>query len=360
MLNQQISATGFSRPEALVNWMCCMQAQDYAMVRWAIGSRLPDSTDRIVQTSMDEGKIFRTHLLRPTWHLVSAEDIYWVLELTAPQIKTSMKSRNIELELTETVINKSNKLIKEILSGDRNLTREEIALSLEKINIKTNNNRLSHLLQCAELDGLICSGKSKGNKYTYALLEERVKKPQSISKDTALEKLADKYFFSHGPATLHDFVWWSGLAVKDARNAIEMVNDRFISETLGPETYWLSGSSVNIKAEHSLPCLLPAFDEFLISYRDRAASLSDLHKKVISDNGIFRPVIVLDGQVIGIWKRVIKKNVVSIETRFIESISKAKMDQVEWVAEKFGRFLNCKAEVKHHRSNEAFNNPKIL
>ena len=152
LASQQIAATNFKTPKDIVSWMGAMQAQDYYMAKWAIGIRLPGSTDEQIQTSLDKGEIIRTHLLRPTWHFVSPQDIYWMLELTAPQIKASAKSREKQLGLTEKIFTKSNNLIQKALSDGQHLTREDIMGELAKAKIATDNNRSSHLLMRAELE----------------------------------------------------------------------------------------------------------------------------------------------------------------------------------------------------------------
>ncbi len=150
LISQQIAETKFKTVKDIVDWMGAMQAQDYAVAKWAIGVRLPNSTDQVIETAINNGEIIRTHLLRPTWHFVSADAIYWMLELTAPQIKASLKSRHKELELSETIFAKSNTIIEKALRGGKHLTREELMAELGKGKIATDDNRASHLLLRAE------------------------------------------------------------------------------------------------------------------------------------------------------------------------------------------------------------------
>lgn len=214
-------------------------------------------------------------------------------------------------------------------------------VELEKAKIATSANRASHLLLRAELDGIICSGASRDKKQTYALLEKRVLKTKPLTRDEALATLAGKYFTSHCPATLQDFAWWSGLSVSDAKNALELVKSGFVSETIDSQTYWFTNSfSIPGTAKETF-YLLPAYDEFIISYKDRSASLSfENHKKAVSNNGMFWPVIVINGKVTGTWKRSIKKDNVIMETKFFKQPDKAEKSMVEEASEKFGRFLN--------------------
>jgi len=234
------------------------------------------------------------------------------------------------------------------LRGGKHLTREELIAELEKAQIATNDNRASHLLLRAELDGIVCSGATKGKKQTYALLEERVPKTQPLTKEEALVNLARKYFTSHCPATIQDFVWWSGLSVSDTKYALEMVKLDFISETIDSQTYWFSNSLSIPKSDQEFVYLLPAFDEFIISYKDRSASLPfENHNRTVSNNGIFRPVIVVNGQVIGIWKRTTKKDKVIVETELFKQPDKTIKGLIEKASIQFGYFLEKQVEINH-------------
>ncbi|MBT34262.1 MAG: hypothetical protein CMO01_31745, partial [Thalassobius sp.] len=224
MFTQQITQTQFKTVTELVDWMGAMQAQDAAMVNWAMAQRVSDSTELDVRKALDAGEIIRTHLMRPTWHVVTASDIYWMLELTGPQILTANKGRHKQLELDEKTIAKSNDILVKNLEGGKHLTREEIIVELQNAGINTSENRASHLFMCAELEGIICSGKMNGKKQTYALLPERVPQKNLLIQEEALATLAKKYFASHGPATLKDFIWWSGLKVRDAKKALELIS----------------------------------------------------------------------------------------------------------------------------------------
>jgi DNA glycosylase AlkZ-like len=343
---QQIKVSKFNSAKKIVGYIGAMQAQDYSMAKWAVGIRFSNSTDKIITKAIDDGEIIRTHLLRPTWHFVSADDIYWMLELTSPQIKSSMKSRNRELELTEAIFKKSNKIITKALSGGKHLTREELKKELEKSKILTNKNRLAHLLMRAELDGIICSGRTKPKKQTYTLLPERVKSKKLLKREEALAKLANKYFSSHCPATIQDFIWWSGLSSKDSRNALESIKSKLISETINSEAYWITNSFSISKDNKSNVYLLPAYDEFIISYKDRSSIVTFQNlKKAISNNGLFRPVIIKNGHAIGIWKRIIKRDKVIIETEFFQPPSKDTINLVERGVKSYANFLEIKTEL---------------
>ncbi|HEY5408092.1 MAG TPA: winged helix DNA-binding domain-containing protein [Ginsengibacter sp.] len=347
LIAQQITTPTFTTPKEIVSWMGALQAQDYNMAKWAIGVRLPGSTDAKIEDAFNKGTILRTHVLRPTWHFVSADDIQWMLELTAPHMNLAMKSRHKQLGLNEKIFSKSNSIIQKALEQGKHLTRPEIMSELEKANIATHDLKAIHLMYHAELNGIVCSGMMRGKNHTYALLEERVKKVKHITREEALAKLAERYFKSRCPATLEDFIWWSGLNITDGRNALEMVKNNFISENIKSKTYWLPGSfSVTPKSKSSF-YLLPAFDEFIISYKDRRAVIEqEYYAKAFTANGIFRPVMVMNGKVIGLWKRDIQKDKLITEAQFFKRAGEAAINSFKNESKTYAKFLCKKVEVK--------------
>jgi hypothetical protein len=347
LINQQIVRSKCETAKDVVDWMGAMQAQDYAMAKWAIGVRLPEATDRLVETALDNGEIIRTHMLRPTWHFISADDIYWMLALRGAGIKAAIRPRAKQLGLTEEIVAKSNQIMERAMRGGKSLTREEILSYLIKAGIPVDENRASHLLMWAELDGVICSGATKGKKVTYALLEERVLKTDLPSREEALARLAKKYFSSHGPATVKDFTWWSGLSAREASHAFELVKLNLNPETIYGQTFWSLHTPPLPPAVKDMAILLPAFDEFIISYTDREAALPlENFSMSVSSNGIFRPIIVVNGQVTGIWKRTIQKGKVLVETNFFQPPEKTTLALIEEAARKYGNFLGMEIEIK--------------
>ncbi len=346
LITQQIAESKFETAAEIVSWMGAMQAQDFGMTKWAIGLRLTKSTESEIYKAIDSAEIIRTHLLRPTWHFVSATDIYWMLNLTGPKIKAGMKGRHRQLELSENILKKANSVIEKSLSTETHLTRKELVSELHKAKIPTDNNRSSHIFLNAELDGIICSGKMKEGQTTYALLAERVPEKKLSNKEESLFKLATKYFQSHSPATLHDFLWWSGLSVTEAKKAISSIKKDFVPEKINGVEYLFPVAATSPKKINRTVFLLPAFDEYLISYKDRSASIfTDHEPKAFSKNGIFWPTIVINGKVAGTWKREIKKDKVIVTTLFFDSKNKVNKSGLQKEVEKFGNFLNCKPEL---------------
>lgn len=342
--NQQLTETKFFEPEKLVSHFGAIQAQDYAMAKWAIGLRT-QKTEKQIEDAINEGKIIRTHILRPTWHFVAAEDIYWMLELTAQNVKRLIISAAAKMGIEESSLNVYNEKLQKLLCNNNYLTRNEIITELGNINGTTNAISPILIMMNAELDGIVCNGRMRGKKFTYALLEERVKIASKISKEEALAKLASKYFKSHGPATIQDFSWWSGLSLTNCRLALELIKPELATFQIEDKVYWLYEVSISNKNDTHVH-LLPAFDEFLISYKDRTASIALEHQQLaFTKNGIFKPVIAINGKIEGTWKRSIEKGTVKIEINPINSFDATKSEEITNKAESYGNFLGMKTEI---------------
>ncbi|MCE9598251.1 MAG: winged helix DNA-binding domain-containing protein [Spirochaetia bacterium] len=301
---QSIGTGKFRKAADVVAHLGAMQAQDFAMARFAIGVRTRKQTEHDVLAAYNRGDILRTHVLRPTWHFVTPADADWMIRLSAPRILGLMPGRRKQLKLTDAVFRKSNRIIEKAVTA-KPQTREGLVASLREARIIGIPEIYSHLLFRAELDRVIISGPITDNRPTYAPYADRVKKTTAIPHEEALARLAERYFTSHGPASIEDFIWWSGLRVGDARIAVASVEKKFNREKIGETTYLLHKSA---RTAPDSVYLLPAFDEFLIGYADRTAVLTaGMSARVASVNGIFYPTIVANGIVIGTWKREIKK-----------------------------------------------------
>ncbi|GHT75368.1 hypothetical protein AGMMS50262_10450 [Bacteroidia bacterium] len=315
LASHQLLETHCRTPQEVVAWLGAMQAQDFNMVKLAVSVRLPECAEQTVEEAFNQGKILRTHVLRPTWHFVTPSTIRWQLSLSAGRIKSSSYSRDRDLEITEKLYSQTNTIIAKALEGGNHLTREAIGAELEKHHIVVNSARLVHFLMRAEVEAIVCSGTLQGKNQTYALLDERAPAVPSLHKDEALAQLAQLYFRSHSPATLPDFVWWSGLSVSEARRGLEAIKNEYVAEVINDQTYWIRNDYRDIHEVENSYHLLPAFDEYIIAYKDRSpVLLSEHHSRAVSSNGVFRPVIVVNGQVVGLWKKTAqKKNPIAFE-----------------------------------------------
>lgn len=337
--NQQLAGSALKSPQEIVSWMGAVQAQDFNMAKWAIGVRLPALTNRLVEDALNRGEIVRTHTLRPTWHLVAAEDIHWMLALSESRLRAIARSYNAMVELTDLVREKAQDVVLQTLELGKHLTRDQLGDVLKYKGFNINSHQLNHVMFGAEISGFVCSGEIKGNKQTYCLLEERIPKTEIFDKEVALGRLARKYFTSHAPATLNDFVWWSGLTISEAKRAMEMIKSDFVVETIDSQQYWLNNSFTEPKDVNDSLLLLPAWDEFVVSYKSRQHIVLDEHySKVISKNGIFKPVIVRDGHIIGMWKRVKKKDKVGAEIQLFKNVDSLTKDMLTKASLSFEQF----------------------
>ncbi|MBI1257534.1 MAG: winged helix DNA-binding domain-containing protein [Chloroflexi bacterium] len=348
LCTQQLSAPTFDTPEAVVDWLCAVQSQDYTAAKWAVGMRGQGFADAAVEQAFTEGTILRTHVMRPTWHFVARDDIRWMLELTAPRVHQLSAYYNRQLELDDALFVRSDALLGNALRGGNQLTRAELSAVLEQAGITTNDLRATYIVGHAELEGILCSGGRRGKQFTYALIDERAPAARRLSRDEALAELTRRYFFSHGPATIQDFVWWSGLTVADAKAGLDSVCARLIEEVIDGVSYWLSDASADSASGHSA-YLLSNYDEYVVGYTDRSALYaadSALHALDPRGNFLFSHTIVVDNQIVGTWKRTFKKNEVVIAPKFLAPLSTAQERAFMDEARRFGEFVGLAVKIQ--------------
>jgi hypothetical protein len=318
--------------------MGAVQAQDYPGAKWALGQRMLAATDETIEKAFAAGQILRTHIMRPTWHFVAPADIRWLLALTSPRVNAATASYYRKSGLDNAVLARSNKALASALRGGNQLTREELRSAVQRSGVDSHDLlRFRHMLLRAESDGVICSGARKGKQFTYALLDERVPPTKVRTRDEGLGELTRRYFTSHGPATLQDFVWWSGLTIADARSGVEMVQRHLVREVIDGKTYWLPSSLPATTRGERVAWLLPTYDEFLVAYKDRSAAL-DSNQKLLG-NVLFSSPIVIGGRVVGSWKRTFKGKSVIITLQPFSRFSKSDMLVVTEAAHRYSAFL---------------------
>lgn len=314
--------------------MGAMQAQSLDLAKWAIGVRLKNRTVVDIDEALNTGRIIRTHILRPTWHFVSAEDIHWMSDLSLPRLKPVYRSYTKTLGADDALICRTVPVLGRALEGGKHLTKAEIGDALRVQNVTIDDDHLRLTISYAEMEGLLCNGRLKGSKQTFTLLNEWAPRKQTLSRDEALERLSRKYFTSHAPATVQDFAWWSGLTLTECRRGIEMIKADFVCETVNGRDFWMERDAVGTtltKADSAL--LLPPFDEFVVSYKDRSEIIEAVHYgKVMTKNGLFSPTLVLNGKIVGSWKKTLRKGLPQIETSFFEK--RPQKEQALFIPEK--------------------------
>lgn len=326
LTNQQLDKTTIHTAVAMVEYFAAVQGQEYAQTKWGLGLRLPHLKDNDIEAQLAEGKILRTHLLRPTWHFVSAKDIGWMLALTAPRVHAANAFMYRQLELDKKFFSKCNKIIIKTLEGSKQLTRNEINEALKKHKIKAENLRLVYIMMNAELEGIICSGARRGNQFTYALLDEVVQQKNTFNKEEALAELTKRYFKSRGPATVKDFSTWSGLTIADCKKGIANVQHLLNKELTEGNEYYFYDAVSPLNQQLKKLYLLPIYDEFIMGYKDRNA-IMQIKNGITGSAFHYTNMIVYDGQVIGTWSRTIQKNCIEARYEFFNSINKSPQKQ---------------------------------
>lgn len=338
--NQHLVGTPLEKPEEVVAWQGAVQAQDYAGAKWALGQRLRAADDAVVERAFNEGEILRTHVMRPTWHFVAPADIRWLLALTAPRVNIVNGTMYRQLELDEALFARSNQAIAEALTGGTYLTRAELGEVLAQAGIIAEGLRLGYIVHRAELDAVICSGPRRGKQFTYALLDERAPQAKVLERDEALAELTRRYFTSHGPALPQDFAWWSGLTLTDVRAGLDMVKDSLRQETLSGQTCWFSPNRPVLQAPSPAAYLLPNYDEYLVSYRNSRHAIEPEYLALFyARNVVFSHFVLVDGRVVGSWRRDFEKKTVIITVKLFETLSEAQTQALVAAADRYGSFL---------------------
>jgi hypothetical protein len=333
--NQRLSSAKPRTAADLVRWFGAVQAQDYYGAKWAVGQRMRRATDASLEEAFAAGTILRTHVMRPTWHFVAAEDIRWMLALTAPRLQSQMRGGYRQLELDERVRRQATGVLTKALAGGRHLTRDALRATLARARINTDGQRFAYILMHAELDGVICSGPRIGKHVTYAILDERAPRSSRLDRDEALATLTRRYFRSHGPARLRDFTWWSGLTTADATAGIAMVRPRLAERSIDGVPYWFAAASPAPAAVVHRAFLLPAFDEYLVAYKNRGASLD--------------PAIIVDGRVVGRWTRALSAKAGVVTLKFFGPVSASQERATIDAAGRYATFIGTPMAVRCER-----------
>ncbi|MGQ0714838.1 MAG: winged helix DNA-binding domain-containing protein [Gemmatimonadaceae bacterium] len=272
---------------------------------------------------------------------VTPADIRWMLALTAPRVKAAMASYDRKLELDDALLRRTNRAITRALRDGRHLTRTELARVLERVNIVAVTQRLAHIMMRAELDAVVCSGPRRGKQFTYALLDERVPPTPARDRDAALLELTIRYFATRGPATVHDFAWWSGLTVGDAKRGIEIAGSSLEREVIDDRPYWSDASAQLPRWKGPVVHLLPNYDEYFIGHKDRSAIGQRLRSSELVTGGdaLIAYVVAVDGQLVGGWKKTAASDGVRVELALLTSLSSSERRALTRAVERYGEFL---------------------
>jgi len=315
-----------------------MQAQEHRYARWSVGQRMKGSpTFSSLDRAFDEGRILRTHALRPTWHYVAPHDLRWLLNLTGPRVNARNARRYHELGLDAKTLGRANDLIAEAVASEPH-TRRELAGVLEAHGISAADQRIAHILMHAELQSVICSGPMRGKQHSYASFDRRVPTGKGPRHDEAVATLAGRYFSTRGPATLNDFVWWSGLTTSEARRGLADVSSQLVSLVIDDRTYWLTGRSTPPTTPRI--DLVQCYDEVIISYSQTRDVLQTPSSGFAVPGHIdgFQHVLLLDGRLLGHWRHLQRRGSGRVETRIEKSLTEEERTVLSDAIDRYRRF----------------------
>lgn len=327
--------------------MLALQGQDLPGVKWSVGVRHDEITEAAVDAAFADGAIVRSWPLRGTLHLVAAEDLGWLLELTAPRGLRTAAARRAVLELSEGDVERGREVAVASLSGGRVLTRDALLAAIEAGGVSTAGQRGYHILWYLAQTGTLVLGAPAGRQQTFHLLDEWIREPRRLERDAALGELAFRYFRSHGPATVQDLARWSGLTIKDVRRGLDIGGPQLTTLELEGTTYHLTPETLEEPPSPRRVHLLPGFDEYLLGYADRSAALHPDHSQAIvpGGNGMFRPTIIVDGEVVGTWGRTVTRSAVVIEPRPFGPFPGSARDGLAEAADAYGAYLGRPARL---------------
>lgn len=345
LVNQQLAAPRSADPVEVTRWLGAVQSQEYAQSLWALGLRTQGSTAASIEAAIDRGAILRTWPMRGTIHLVPAEDARWMVHLLAGRPVRLVRNTYRKIGLTDDVFARAADVVTGALRGGRQLPRKDLYALLTVAGIdcsaSPNGGRGNHILGYLSHTGLLCIGPVRRGQPVFVLLDEWAPAPRQPAEPLA--ELAVRYFTSHGPATVRDFAWWSGLTLADTRRAIELAGPVLAAEDRGGEQYWDgAGPGRTQAAAPEGGYLLPAFDEYTVAYKDRGLLL-DGGPEVNSD--LLNPVMLLDGRAAGLWKRVVGAKSVQISLAPYGRLSRPDRSRLAAAAERYAAFLGLPAEV---------------
>ncbi len=352
---QGITAGGRATTPEVVRSMLAMQGQDLPGARWSIGVR-GRVTDDEVGAAFNAGDIVRSWPMRGTLHVVAAEDIGWMLELMAGRVVAASATRRAQLEITADDLNRARDAAVGALEGDRALPREALLSALAATGIVVDAQRGYHFLGYLAQSGVIVLGPVDGRQQSFALLGEWVRRPRHLEHDQALAELACRFFRSHGPATDRDLARWSGLPLREVRRGLAAAAPELARLEVAGTTYHLApevltGQSDPSPAPAASPdpdvCLLPGFDEYLLGYADRSAALAPEHAQAVvpGNNGMFLSTIVVDGEIVGTWRRITRARDVVIDLSPFAPLPDAAREGLASAAHAYGTFLGKPARL---------------
>lgn len=347
LTNQKLLHSDLRDPADVVAWLGAVQSQDFPAAKWGLAQRAIGLSNEAIDRAFDAGAILRTHVLRPTWHFVTPVDIGWMLTLTAPRVLQCSSHACRQFELDPRTLSRARTIIARALDDGAHLTRAELAVALRRGGITASGPRLGLLTIDVEINKIMCSGARRGRQHTYARFDSRVPRSSALTREESLAALTTRFFASHGPATLRDFAWWSGLTMRDVKEGVELATPDLTPERVDDLEYWVVGSDPSTGRLKGLSrpvagsdpkpraYLLPNYDEYLIAYQDRdLVGASDL-----SAQDVYTHQVVIDGQFVGTWKPLATKDGVRLDMKLRRALTSLQVRALQRVVGAYGKFV---------------------
>jgi hypothetical protein len=349
--NQRLTSPTLPTPAAVVEHLLAVQAQDYLGAKWALAQRTPPAagfTSAQLDQAFARGDFLRTHILRPTWHFVTPADLAWLQALTGPRVQAANAGLCRKLELDAATLKRGLAAITKALRDGRCLTRAELSTVLERARIPATGLRLAYLVMHAELEAVICSGPRRGKQFTYVLVAERAPRARALPRDEALAELARRFIRSRGPCTPRDLAKWSSLTLADCRRAFESVQSQFVSDTFNGETCWFPDDTPSAWGRSPVALLLSNYDEYVSSYADYTVYGDPGRIFNLLDESALRSFVhflVVNGRIVGLWKRTLNTKSVGLEPLLFQPLTRAAQRALAQAAAPFGRFMQRPATL---------------
>ncbi|MER7821149.1 winged helix DNA-binding domain-containing protein [Streptomyces sp. NPDC096097] len=276
---------------AVLDRVLAVQAQDLPAAELGLRVRARGLTQDAVRRATDtERTAVRGWFMRGTLQLVPAADARWLLALFGP-VHLALAARRLrELGLDESLCTRSEQLITEAIGAEGPLTRAQLTDRLTALGVEPKGQSAFHLIRRAALAGRICHGPQREGEATFVLLDDWLPAtgPLPFTGAAAERELARRYRAAYGPSDALDFVHWSGLKTTTGKSAWAAVRES------GPEPSPTPGEP-DVR-------LLPAYDNYLVGYRNRDLSVPAAHeRRVWPGGGQIRATVLVDGLAVGTW-----------------------------------------------------------
>ena len=347
--NQRVTGEKLKTAADVVAWLGCVQAQEYSLAKWSLGMRVAEGSlhDTDVDAALARGEILRTHILRPTWHFVAPADIRWIMRLTAPRVLSGSAHRMRFLELDDKQVSAANAVMVRALEGGKQLTRLELQAELERAGLHPTGQRIAYMVIAAEMDCILASAAPRGSKQTYALLDEfappTAADREPFDRDRALAALTVRYFTSHGPATIADFTWWSGISQANTKRGLAINGAALEQIDVAGEHFWWAGDRGGSAGSPISPTvhLMQAYDEYVVAYKSPRTpiNVAGLTSPAVLQRPPFYHAVFIDTQIVGFWRRLNARDGYRVETTMLRSLNERERKAFEAELERYSAFV---------------------